>query len=48
VTPLTALGVAGFRRWSAYRAATWAGAVTNSVFGLIKAAIMTAAVARRP
>jgi ABC-2 type transport system permease protein len=42
---LTALGVAGFRRWSTYRAATWAGAATNAVFGLIKAAIMTAAVA---
>lgn len=42
--PLTALAVAGFRRWSAYRAATVAGAVTNSVFGLLRAAITVAAV----
>ena len=43
--PLTALGVAGFRRWSAYRAATLAGAVANSVFGLLRAAVTVAAVA---
>ncbi|QOR72815.1 ABC-2 family transporter protein [Ruania alkalisoli] len=34
----------GFRRWSAYRMAAAAGAVTNSVFGLIKAAIVMGAV----
>ena len=41
---LLALAVAGFRRWSAYRAAAAAGAVTNSVFGLLRAAITVAAV----
>ncbi len=41
---LFALAVAGFRRWSAYRAAAVAGAVTNSVFGLLRAAITVAAV----
>ncbi len=42
--PLPALAVAGFRRWSAYRMATVAGALTNSVFGLLRAAITVAAV----
>ena len=37
--------VAGFRRWSAYRMATAAGAFTNSVFGLVKASITLAAIA---
>lgn len=35
-----ALVVAGFRRWSTYRAAMLAGALTNSVFGAIKAAVL--------
>jgi ABC-2 type transport system permease protein len=35
---------AGFRRWSAYRTATAAGAFTNSVFGLVKASITVAAI----
>jgi ABC-2 type transport system permease protein len=34
----------GFRRWSAYRLAAAAGAFTNSVFGLIRAAVTGAAV----
>jgi ABC-2 type transport system permease protein len=36
--------VAGWRRYSAYRAATLAGAVTNTVFGVVKASITVAAV----
>lgn len=43
--PLLALAAAGWRRWAAYRAATVAGAVTNTVFGFVKAAIAMAAVA---
>ncbi|WP_432563365.1 ABC transporter permease [Kineococcus sp. SYSU DK003] len=39
-----ALVVAGFRRWSTYRAATAAGALTNSVFGAIKAAVLVGTV----
>lgn len=35
---------AGFRRWSAYRTATAAGAFTNSAFGLVKASITIAAI----
>ena len=35
---------AGFRRWSAYRMATAAGAFTNCVFGLVKASITVAAI----
>lgn len=34
----------GFRRWSTYRLAAAAGAFTNTLFGLTRAAIMTAAV----
>lgn len=34
----------GFRRWSAYRAAALAGAFTNSVFGLIRSAVLVAVV----
>ena len=37
--------VAGFRRYSSYRAATIAGAFTNSMFGLVKASILLAAIA---
>ncbi|WP_432494691.1 ABC transporter permease [Kineococcus auxinigenes] len=39
------LVVAGFRRYSAYRAATAAGALANTVFGAIKAAVLTGTVA---
>ncbi|GAA2361568.1 ABC transporter permease [Dactylosporangium salmoneum] len=38
------LFVLGFRRWSAYRTAAVAGAFTNSVFGLIRAAVLMAVV----
>ncbi|WP_432543501.1 ABC transporter permease [Kineococcus sp. SYSU DK002] len=40
-----ALLAAGFRRWSTYRAATAAGALTNSVFGAVKASVLTGTVA---
>ncbi|WP_460445380.1 ABC transporter permease [Angustibacter aerolatus] len=43
--PYPTLAVAGFRRFAAYRAATAAGAVTNTVFGFVKGAIAGAAVA---
>jgi ABC-2 type transport system permease protein len=45
VRPMPALAVAGFRRHSAYRSATVAGAVTNTVFGVVKASITLAAIA---
>jgi len=38
-----ALVVAGFRRYAGYRQATAAGAVTNTVFGVIKVSILLAA-----
>lgn len=41
---LTLVGI-GFRRWSTYRLAALAGAFTNSVFGLIRAGVITAIVA---
>ena len=41
---LAVLARTGWRRWSAYRSAALAGAVTNTVFGLIKAAITMGAV----
>lgn len=41
---LTLVGI-GFRRWSTYRLAALAGAFTNSVFGLIRAGVITATVA---
>lgn len=41
---LPALAAAEFRRYSSYRAAVWAGVVTNSVFGLIRASVLLAAV----
>lgn len=34
---------AGFRRWSSYRAATLAGAFTNTFFGVVKLSILLAA-----
>ncbi|WP_338073642.1 ABC transporter permease [Kineococcus siccus] len=44
-TPYPALLVAGFRRFSTYRAATAAGALTNTVFGAVKAAVLVGTVA---
>lgn len=41
---LAVLTRTGWRRWSAYRSAALAGAFTNTVFGLIKAAITMGAV----
>ena len=37
-----------FRRWSTYRAATIAGVFTNSVFGMIRAAVFVAVVTAKP
>jgi ABC-2 type transport system permease protein len=45
VRALWAFAVGGFRRYAQYRTATLAGAVTNSVFGLLRAGITTSAVA---
>lgn len=42
---LWAFAVGGFRRFSRYRAATVAGAFTNTVFGLLRASVTTAVVA---
>lgn len=42
---LLAYAAAGFRRYSAYRSANVAGAVTNTVFGVVKASITLAAIA---
>jgi ABC-2 type transport system permease protein len=44
VRALWACFLAGFRRWSAYRVATAAGAFTNTAFGLTKASITVAAI----
>lgn len=41
---LPALARAEFRRYSSYRLAVWAGVITNSVFGLIRASVLLAAV----
>lgn len=41
---LTAVARAGFRRFATYRAATAAGAFTNTVFGLVRASILASAV----
>ena len=38
-----ALVAAGFRRWASYRAATLAGAFTNTFFGVVRLAILFAA-----
>jgi ABC-2 type transport system permease protein len=43
LTPLAALTAAGFRRYTAYRAAMIGGAFTNAVFGLLRASILVAA-----
>jgi ABC-2 type transport system permease protein len=42
---IAALVGAGFRRQSRYRAAVLAGSITNSVFGLLRASIITASIA---
>ena len=47
VRPLAALLGAGFRRYTAYRAAMFGGAFTNAVFALLRASVLTAAVATR-
>jgi ABC-2 type transport system permease protein len=47
VRPLAALLVAGFRRYTTYRAAMFGGAFTNGVFALLRASVLTAAVAAR-
>lgn len=36
-----------FRRWSTYRAATWAGAFTNTFFGFLMASILVAVYRQR-
>ena len=36
------LAVRGYRRYAAYPAATWAGILTNSVFGFIQAYVLLA------
>src|SRR3954451_5490201 len=41
-TPLAALTGAGFRRYTAYRAAMIGGAFTNAVFGLLRASVLVA------
>jgi ABC-2 type transport system permease protein len=38
-----ALMGAGWRRWSSYRAATFAGLFTNTAFGFLRAAVLLAA-----
>lgn len=43
--PYLAFVAAGFARYSAYRAASLAGAFTNTVFGVVKASITIAAIA---
>jgi ABC-2 type transport system permease protein len=47
VRPLAALLAAGFRRYTTYRAAMFGGAFTNAVFALLRASVLTAAVAAR-
>jgi ABC-2 type transport system permease protein len=42
---VAALVAAGFRRYASYRAATLAGAVTNTAFGVVKVSILFAAAA---
>jgi ABC-2 type transport system permease protein len=43
VSAFLALVGAGFRRYATYRQATWAGAFTNTVFGVVKVSILFAA-----
>ena len=42
------VGKRSFRRWSTYRAATAAGVFTNSIFGMIRAAVLIAVVKAHP
>ena len=42
--PLAAFARAGFRRYSAYRQATWAAIFTNSVFGFLRTYVLLATV----
>ena len=45
MSPLWALAVAGFRRYSTYRQATVAACVTNSVFGFLRSFVFLATIA---
>ncbi|HYY11396.1 MAG TPA: ABC-2 family transporter protein [Kineosporiaceae bacterium] len=45
--PYAALAAAGFSRYTSYRAALAAGALTNAVFGLLRASILVATLAAR-
>lgn len=42
------VGKRSFRRFATYRAATFAGVFTNSVFGMIRGAVLVAVVTARP
>ena len=45
--PYAALLGAGFARYTGYRAAMFAGAVTNAIFGLMRASVLVAAIRSR-
>jgi ABC-2 type transport system permease protein len=47
LAPYPQLLVAGYRRYASYRQATLAGLATNMVFGLLRAAVLTAVLAER-
>jgi ABC-2 type transport system permease protein len=47
LAPYPQLVVAGFRRYASYRQAALAGLATNCVFGLLRAAVLTAVLAER-
>jgi ABC-2 type transport system permease protein len=47
LAPYPQLLVAGYRRYASYRQATFAGLATNIVFGLLRAAVLTAVLAQR-
>ena len=47
LAPYPQLLVAGYRRYASYRQATLAGLATNVVFGLLRAAVLTAVLAER-
>src|SRR3954468_1919098 len=46
-TPFAALTGAGFRRYTAYRAAMIGGGFTNAVFGLLRASVLVATLQAR-
>ncbi len=48
LAPYPQLVRAGFRRYATYRQASVAGLATNVVFGLLRAAVLTAVLAGRP